>query len=296
MKVLIGIDGSKEAVAALLAADRFLIPAGRNLDLLCVAPKLRRCARSQSSRKDYERSALGEMTRFLEQARASLPPNRGVVQLIAETGSPSASLVSRAADYDLTVIGPKGRGAAGNLGLGPVASRVVEHALGPVLIARELRGEGDIRVLAAVDGSVASVRAVETLGSLFDLSSAEVCLMHVAETPWIELGLEEDWVTSSEDEKEHSEAGILEKELVREGAAVIEQARDLLPRAASVTTRIDEGNPADLILSEAERGQYDLIVAGATGSRDLKHSMLGSVSSKLAWNAPCSVLIVREPE
>jgi nucleotide-binding universal stress UspA family protein len=121
--------------------------------------------------------------------------------------------------------------------------------------------------------------------------------MHVAETPWTEFGLEQDWVTYSEEDKKHSEAGILEKELVREGEALLERARDLLlPYGVAVNTQIDEGNPANEILSEAERGQYDLIAVGATGARDLKHQMLGSVSSKIAWNAPCSVLIVREPE
>ena len=111
------------------------------------------------------------------------------------------------------------------------------------------------------------------------------------------MGLEEDWVTYSEEDKENSEAGAMEKELVREGEEVVDQARKLLrAQDVSITTLIDEGDPANEILSEADRGQYDLIVAGATGARDLKHSMLGSVSLKLAWNAPCSVLIVREPE
>ena len=120
--------------------------------------------------------------------------------------------------------------------------------------------------------------------------------MHVAETPWIHLGLEEDWETYDEDEKERSDAGVLEKQMTREGSAIVNQARDLLRgTGASVETAMDEGNPADAILGEAERGQYDLIVLGASGRRDLKHSMLGSVSSKLAWNAPCSVLVVREP-
>jgi nucleotide-binding universal stress UspA family protein len=247
---------------------------------------------------------MREITQILEHARVNLPPHAGVANLLAETGSPSGVIVSRAGDYDLTVIGPQGRGvfssggeSAGETGLGPVASRVAEHATAPVLIARGLRSEGGLRVLVAVDGSTVSSHAVQALTSLFDLSSAEVCLMHVAETPWIELGPEEDWVTYSEEDKESSEIGVLEKELVREGSVILEQARDLLlPHRLSVTTRLDEGNPADEILSEVERGQYDLVVVGATGARDLKHRMLGSVSFKVAWNAPCSVLIVREPE
>ena len=295
MRVLIATDGSKEATAALKTAARLLRPDDRELDLLCVARAPRRLPPDR--RRAYERRILSQSAQILTKACASLPPDSGVANMHSAIGSPSAVIVSKAEDYDLTVVGSKGRGTVGEVGLGPVASRVVEHALAPVLVARELRTEDGIRVLAAVDGSMASSHAVETLAELFDLRSAEVCLMHVAETPWIQLDLGEDWTTYSEEDKEHSETGLLEKELVREGETIVEQARDLLRgQRVAVTTRIDEGNPADEILSEADRGQYDLIVIGATGTRDMKHSMLGSASSKIAWNAPCSVLIVREPE
>ncbi len=238
------------------------------------------------------------MTQSLDQARAIIGPKCHEIHEFTEFGSAAGIIVNRAEDYDLTVIGAKGRGTAGEVGLGPVASRVVEHALGPVLIAREMKNEpGNFRVLAAVDGSTASLHAIETLGELFDLTSAEVCLMHVGETPWLELAPEEEWVTYSEEDKENSESGVWEQELVREGETILEQAREpLRPYRVSIVTRSDRGNPANEILSEGERGQYDLIVLGATGARDLKHQMLGSVSSKIAWNAPCSVLIVREPE
>jgi hypothetical protein len=145
------------------------------------------------------------MTRILDQARTSIGPKCANVNALTEFGSPSGLIVSRAEDYDLTVIGSKGSGTAGEVGLGPVASRVVEHASGPVLVARELRSEsGAIRVLAAVDGSTASLHAIETLGELFDLTSAEVCLMHVAETPWLELSPEEDWITYSDEDQDRS--------------------------------------------------------------------------------------------
>jgi nucleotide-binding universal stress UspA family protein len=174
---------------------------------------------------------------------------------------------------------------------------VVEHSPVPVLIGRPLRSEEGVRILAAVDGSAASLAAVEALDSLFDLDSGEVCLMHVAETPWLHLGLEEEGATFSEGNKESSEEEAMEKELIREGDIVVEQARRLLHnRQLSVSTRIDQGDPGNEILGEAESGRYDLVVVGASGTRDLKHSMLGSVSFKVAWNAPCSVLIVREPE
>jgi nucleotide-binding universal stress UspA family protein len=296
VKILIATDGSDEATVALKTAAR-LLSSVCNVDLLCVAPAFPKKWASALADYDYDQRILGETTQILERARGNANFHSKLISLLREIGSPSSVIVDKTEDYDLTVIGSKGCGAGRNIGLGPVASRVVEHALGSVLVARELRSEGGIRILLAVDGSAASLHAVETLLSLFDLSSAEVCLMHVTETPWIELGLEDDWITYSDEDKERSEAGALEKELVREGEAVLEQARDLLRTGPlSVNTCIDGGNPAEAILNEAERGQYDLIVVGATGARDLKHQMLGSVSSKIAWSAPCSVLIAREGE
>ncbi|MGH9764004.1 MAG: universal stress protein, partial [Blastocatellia bacterium] len=63
---------------------------------------------------------------------------------------------------------------------------------------------------------------------------------------------------------------------------------------ATFETMIVEGNPGTEILGEAEMGEYDLVVIGASGVTDVKHNVLGSVSAKVAWAAPCSVLIVRE--
>lgn len=292
MRVLIATDGSADAQAALQTAFRLLKRADRCADLLCVAQPYRKGA----ARKKYEQRILSETTAILERARVQAGAETGAVHLSACVGSPAAVILRRAPDYDLTVIGAKGRGAGPNVGLGPVASRVVEHATAPVLIGRELRSETGSRVLVAVDGSTASLSAVEMLAGLFDLRNSSVTLMHVAETPWIHLGLDENWETFDEEDKERSEAGVLEKEMTREGELIVEQARDRLRGTGSaVETTFEEGVPSDEILSEADRGQYDLIVMGASGMRDLKHSMLGSVSAKVAWNAPCSVLVVREP-
>ncbi len=272
---------------------RMLKVSDRKLDVLCVAPEFAR----YGLRQDYERRILRQTTQILERARTAASAGTSRLTLITEIGSPAALIAGKTEDYDLTVIGPRGQNAAGRLGLGPVASRVISHAPGPVLVARELRSEGALRALIAVDGSSASKTAVETFRSLFELNGAEICLMHVAETPWIHLGLDEEWETDDEQDNEASDAGSIEKELVREGDLIIEQARDFFRnQEVSVTTRVDQGNPAEEILSEADRGQYDLIVIGATGTRDLRHSMLGSVSSKIAWNASSSVLIVRDTE
>lgn len=278
-------------------AAHLLNPIGREITLLSVAPPIGH-RRKGEPRRQWSHKFLAEARRIVDAAHADLPPGAAVVTRLAEIGSPAVTIIDRARNHDLLVLGDKGTGTPGSAGLGPVASRVLEHSPCPVLIGRGLPETADgLRVLVAVDGSDASREAVETMCSAFDLGEVEVCLMHVAETPWVHLGVEEDWVTASEEEQDRSEPGSLEREMVREGEAIVEEARRWLqiPRVL-IGTNIVQGNPSDEILSEAERGGYHLVVIGATGGRDLKHRMLGSVSTKVAWNAPCSVLVVREPE
>lgn len=286
MKLLFSTDGSNLATTAMQVAERIL-NRDRDVDVLFVTPPY--SDRDDSMIRDrYEQRTRIETARVLARARTMLAPDVNTINTLTEIGSPATAIADKTADYDLTIIGARGVGFRSEAGLGPVASRVVEHALGPVLIGRPLRSEEGLRILAAVDGSAASLRAVETLGELCDLG-AEVCLMYVAETPWLNLADEGDWSTASEEEMEASEPGILEKEFVREGDVLIEEARRVLRHERLlVNSRIEEGNPASELLTETERGQYDLVVLGATGNRDVKHRMLGSVSSRIAWEAPCS--------
>lgn len=53
------------------------------------------------------------------------------------------------------------------------------------------------------------------------------------------------------------------------------------------------GAPADVLVEEAEKRGADLIVVGRRGLSGAERLVMGSVSSKVARTAPCSVLIAR---
>lgn len=249
-------------------------------------------------RENYHRRILPETRRILERAQKTLcAEGAGEIHLIFETGSPARVIADLAADYDLTVIGAKGReDRSRGGGLGPVASAVVNHASGAIYIGRAIRADRGARILVALDGSAASLQALETLTSLFELDSAEVTLMHVVESPWLHLGPLDEGVAGPEeasDETEMSEELFL-GELRSEAEQLIEKARDqLLAEHSAVSTMVEQGNPATQLLSQADIGEYDLVVVGGTGAVDLKHKILGSVSAQIVWNAPCSVLLVK---
>lgn len=56
---------------------------------------------------------------------------------------------------------------------------------------------------------------------------------------------------------------------------------------------LKEGRPADIIVQTAIDTQVDLIVIGSRGLGGVKQLFLGSVSDRVADEAPCPVLIVK---
>jgi nucleotide-binding universal stress UspA family protein len=65
-------------------------------------------------------------------------------------------------------------------------------------------------------------------------------------------------------------------------------------QGVQLMTHAREGEPAQALLSVADEQDADLIVVGARGLTGLERFLLGSVTSKLAHHAPCSLMIVRE--
>jgi nucleotide-binding universal stress UspA family protein len=61
----------------------------------------------------------------------------------------------------------------------------------------------------------------------------------------------------------------------------------------SVSEHALKGEPADAILAVAESERADLVVVGNKGMTGARRFLLGSVPSKVAHHAPCTVMIVR---
>jgi nucleotide-binding universal stress UspA family protein len=284
-------------------AARLLHKNNRKMDVLCVAPELVLDAdaggspekrRRRAERYRHEAAQDGE--RIVARAERLLRGEGVEVSRVVAFGSPADEILQRTSDYDLLVIGAHGRDERKQPGLGPVSSRIVQNARCSVLVGRELANDANYRVLVAIDGSTASFDALASLRQFFDVSTLDVTLMSVLEMPWARLDMEA-W-TDSEAGASEERSGYqreLERELREDADAAIDRALTLLGAwDVSATTVVEEGDPALEISGHVEQGTYDLVVVGATGSSDMKHALLGSVSLKLAWNCPCSVLIVRK--
>jgi nucleotide-binding universal stress UspA family protein len=305
MKTLIAIDGSQEATTALRTASRLLRNKGNEVFVLCVAPEFSGPTSAEGSdakrgqvRLAYQRRIVKETESILDSARQILVAEGIEASTITEFGSPARTILRLSAECDVTVVGATGKLDRSKLGIGPVASRVVEHGTGMILVARGLTGENSWRVLLAVDGSGSSRQALRAITRYFNTGSLEVTVMHVVETPWVHFGLDRKVFDYPGDALSRLDPEIqLELEMEREAGSIVEAAEEQLDGyVLGLKSIIREGNPGTEILGEAEAGDYDLIILGAAGNSDLKHRMLGSVSAKVASQAPCSVAVVKFEE
>ncbi len=66
-------------------------------------------------------------------------------------------------------------------------------------------------------------------------------------------------------------------------------------RAAGLTALpiVEEGDPRDVLVRQAEDWKADTIFVGARGLGRVERFLLGSVSSAAVAHAPCSVEIIR---
>jgi nucleotide-binding universal stress UspA family protein len=138
--ILVAVDGSDHAFDAVRVASRLAAALSAQLTLMNVyhAPS------DSLGEPNYSHAlgqALGESQRILDEGK-TVAVNAGGPEPRVEwlAGTPAETIVEtvRAGDYDLVVVGTRGRGRLGAALMGSVSSAVTAHAGRPVLVVGDL--------------------------------------------------------------------------------------------------------------------------------------------------------------
>jgi nucleotide-binding universal stress UspA family protein len=139
------------------------------------------------------------------------------------------------------------------------------------------------KILVAYDGSKESEDAIEQAIMLArDNDSTQLEVIHVYNMPTIILG-----------EAIFTPPLGYEKEIMAYSQAVVEKAKMLLKDTPHKNVSLHYGNPAKVILEQAEETHCDLIVMGSKGHSGIMEFMLGSVSHNVVLHAKVPVLVVK---
>jgi len=147
------------------------------------------------------------------------------------------------------------------------------------------------KILVPIDGSEHSDRALTYALDLAEKYSAEIKLLSVAQ-PLVATG--PMFLTQPMIPPESTAMYVNEIEAAHEKmlSDALKKVKEIKP-SISISKLLVNGRPADKIVEIAKDGKYDLIVMGSRGLGGIKEFFLGSVSDRVADEAPCPVMIVK---
>ncbi len=256
--ILCAVDGTRGSTAAVRMAAGLAGPSG-HLTLLAVT------AVSGSGR--YTTAAIGpdRAKRLLSRAK-HIADDAGVASttVVDPDGPPVKVILERASHHNLLAIGAPATSWLGGMLVGGVAVAALSQFTTPMLIVRKsstgsLRGR---RILVASDGDEGSDEVVRLAGRLGLSLDAPVTLLHA-------VGRE----SQVSHRQIQAQAGALK--------AVLAEASDVC---------IEPGRPWEVIVDTARSTNAALILIGSRRLSGMR--ALGSVSRRVAHDAPCSVLLL----
>lgn len=279
-KLLIAYDGSPCSDAALEDLKRAGLPEHLDAVVMSVAPLVFLPRDDQLSEEEMVSPAAAAMVSPLQQeAVAALKQAQKIaeqgaervrndfpgwtVSCRAEGDSPAWAVVKTAArlDADLIVAGAHRHSSlGGRLIMGSVSQRVLYEADCPVRLARCVgeQREGPVRVVVGCDGSMESDAAADAVASRAWPAGTQVRVVSAGGAG--SLG---------EQQEKLREAGLIASEVIK------------------------RGDPAHILIQEAEEWGADSIFVGTRNLHGLRHLLRGSVASAVAAQAQCSVEVVR---
>lgn len=284
MKIVIGVDWSDEAFAAVQQVSRLYrateVTLVHGIEMgVFEYPALAQLGNLQGY-EELRRALLDAGRQVLDRTKQMLPAGTPTVKTVNEVGNPADMILAAAqsAGADLIVMGARGRGRLAETVLGSVSHRVLMHARSPTLIVRG-GARAVQRILIAVEGKEDADRIVQWLqrhpfpnGVEFQVLSVVVPL-RIAE-PYMVPGLE-SWAAV---------ASSYAEDLVKNTAASLPAAQH------RVTTRVATGEAAAMVAEQAK--DMDLVVVASHGRQGVDRFLFGSVSHAIVHRVAGPVLVV----
>ncbi len=294
--VVVGIDGSPTAAAALMTALEEGARRGETVTAVLAYPapgSWGATGNADAGEPDRLATAvLEEARRFVDEATMPLPATlRGVpLELSVRAGSPAPLLAEAARTAALLVVGHRGRGMVGRAVLGSTALRVLSLASCPVLVDRPREAEADGPVVVGIDRSVGSAAALRY--ALRDATRRGVGLVAVTGTapPAVMVGFRPMGAATLSEVRRALQPRV--EQFVGEAVnEVVGEDRRCHP-APKVDVVVRGEDPAEALVDVAEQRGAPVVVVGRTGHGAFTRWLLGSVAHGAVVRAPCAVVVV----
>lgn len=266
-RIVVGVDGSDPAVAALAWSVRVARRAGGRVEAVTVATHMP-LATPMGAVFDAGDEALELAARAQEHTLARVDHDGVDIDTVVQDGQPSGVLLGTAEEADLLVLGTHGHGAVESALLGSIGRQVVTHAVCPTVLVPH--DPGQLRtIVVGVDGSEEALHALRWAADL--ARAVDATIEVVTAYHYAPVGIGSPWVPAvpmiGEQDMRVAATQVVAAAVDRAGAADVVTERTVLEGGAALRLR---GRAQDA----------DLLVVGSRGQGGFTGLLLGSVSRR----------------
>jgi nucleotide-binding universal stress UspA family protein len=216
-------------------------------------------------------------------------PGAAGLELAVEIDHPVSALLRhvRERSAELLVLGTHGTSPPGG-GAGTLAMACARKASTSVLLVKERHAGPFGSIVACVDFSATSRRALEAAVRYAVEDRAILHVLHVFDAPWHRLHYRAPTPQTSPDYQKQYRDG-----LRRQLEAFCEPYRDEMARLETRYAVFDFTGQSAGIAEFTRQVAADLVVLGTRGRTKLRDMLLGSTAERVVREAPCSILTVK---
>ncbi|MEZ5301903.1 MAG: universal stress protein [Verrucomicrobiales bacterium] len=288
--ILVGIDLSPNSQNALKEAARLAASGGAQLHVGQVA--------TADVIEDYQElfdlptddilARMGkELSRFVEDAIGT--GHSATIHTVL--GHPFVELIrlAKKVEAGALVLGSRGwsdeRGSAG-----VIATKCVRKAPLPVLLVRNAQIHPFRRVVACVDFSDTSKKALDEAAEIAAIDGAELYILHAHCPPWMyPTNVEYDLHPIPASEYQEQYKAMLDDRM----KAFADPIRERFPDLKVEAVIRQRENVWYAIVDYLKEAEADLAVLGTRGRTGIKILLLGTTAERIIHESPCSVLAVK---
>lgn len=286
--ILVGVDGSDASYKATWWAANYAKHAGLTLQIVCAYSLPSYAAVSFDATYTAmgdDNAAHSDAQDILSRAKAIADEQGVEAATLIVTGDPASVFVELSRNYNLIVIGNRGKGGLAERLLGTTSSSLPAYAYCPVVVVPYTDDDGNLmhlnntitKVAVGADESKWGVKALDIAAAFADSWGAELDV--ISAVPRI------DGVTGSGSDEEHGVMDSYQDDLEVRVKPLREEHPNLV-----INKRLVPGSAVDA-LTEASHN-HDVVIVGSRGRGGFTGLLFGSTSQGLLQHSVSPVYVV----
>jgi nucleotide-binding universal stress UspA family protein len=271
--IVVGYDGSRDSDAAALWAARTAVLRGETVTAAIVMDPV-----DMPHAHPWPEPWWREIE---DRARLSLQGGGATdVDVERKAGPTTATLVETARFASMLVLGSRGHGRVAEILMNSVSQPAARRAHCPVVVVRPSENAGAQRIVVGVDGSEASLRALDFACGLAALTHDKVAVVRAWRSHAMPIDKHGDVPASM------SATLMREEKLVEEAVATAQERHP----GVAIEPDFIATQPSHALVDASS--QASLVVVGTQGLNALGEAVLGSVSQHVLRHAHCPVAVI----